>query len=147
MHLLKNARSSNAVAEPATPLMKSRGRIAFLKAQDCVDFRVHLVDYSRDLRPEKGFRGQFARHQSCPAHVRLGSKADIPTCSADVRLHPRKRTLLGELPRADISQESDCIGKSDVRDLAKVEKNSRKQIEKNSLWKKSRHAKSKKFIR
>src|SRR6516225_4753596 len=41
-----SAESGHAVAEPTIPLMKSRRRIAFLKAQDCADLR---CNYSRDL--------------------------------------------------------------------------------------------------
>jgi hypothetical protein len=36
-----------------------------------------------------GFKRQFARQQSCAAHVRFGSKADIRQLGTDVRFTPK----------------------------------------------------------
>ena len=86
------ATSGHAVAEPTIPLMKSRRRIAFLKAQDCVDFRVHLVDYSRDLRPAKWGLGSVCTaailSRSCPLWVKSGHQRCRDRCP----LYPQKRT-------------------------------------------------------
>ena len=49
---------------------------------------------------EMGFRGQFARQQSCPVHVRFGSKADIARDQLNVRFTPKSghRNSLTECP-------------------------------------------------
>jgi hypothetical protein len=68
--------------------MKSRRRIAFLKAWDhanCID------DYSRDLRLAKWGLGQFAQQQSEAADVRFGSLADIRAVLINVRFTPESR--------------------------------------------------------
>jgi hypothetical protein len=57
--------------------MKSRRRIAFLKAQDCADFLVEQVDYSRDLRSAKWVSGAICTAAILCAHVRFGSLADM----------------------------------------------------------------------
>src|SRR5262245_21738085 len=85
--------------------MKSRRRIAFLKAQDCADFRVQQADYSRDLRPvkwvsESGLRGinpepvMSALGQKRTSHdlrvmSALPSKADIAKHCWDVCFVPK----------------------------------------------------------
>jgi len=40
-----------------------------------------------------GVGGQFARQQSCPAHVRFGSKADIGALSLDVPFTPKRTSI------------------------------------------------------
>jgi hypothetical protein len=52
-----------------------------------------------------GFRGQFAQQQSCPAHVRFGSKADIADCEANVRFTPKSGHSSAQLacPVEDLS--------------------------------------------
>jgi len=44
-----------------------------------------------------GVGGQFARQQSCPAHVRFGSKADIGALSLDVPFTPKSGRQLSAL--------------------------------------------------
>jgi hypothetical protein len=64
--------SDQTTTEPATPLMKSRRRIAFLKAQDhanCGD------DYSRDLRLAKwGSEVSLHGNNPVPLMSALGQK-------------------------------------------------------------------------
>src|SRR6516164_5052835 len=80
------ALSGQAAADPAIPLMKSRRRIAFTKAGTTPDRMRLQQGFATD---EMGFRGQFAQQQSCAAHVRFGSKADIAASLSDVRFTPK----------------------------------------------------------
>ena len=74
------------MVETVMPLMKSRRRIAFLKAQDHAN---NVPDYSRDLRPAKWGSGvSLHGNNPEPPMSPLWAKAVIQPCLSDVRFTP-----------------------------------------------------------
>jgi len=84
------APSGRTVAEPTIPLMKSRRRIAALKAQSLCGLCFGIDAITAGICDRRnGVPGQVARQQFRAADIRFVPAADIPRGSTDVRFTPQ----------------------------------------------------------
>src|SRR6516225_6033877 len=98
------AKSGQATAEPAIPLMKSRRRIACPKAQDHADFQKGLQQgfTTGGIGSDRQFCVATTIRTECPLWVKSRHSAVSERCP----LYPRKRTFTDRCRYDDMARSS-----------------------------------------